>query len=135
MVMLRNKIVLSIVFLILQLSLFAEKSKREDFTMNLDDVKIDKYIELSYKNVFDYCDWKDGKSIILYGECFSTLEVTEKNKLKIKKLVNFPNDDCIFYTFPDVNVIYGYSGGVTQLFYVLNAGEYSRDMCFFWHYV
>jgi len=91
--------------------------------MNLDDVKIDKYLELPHKNVFDYCDWKDGKSIILYNDCFSTLEVTEKNKLKIKKLVNFPDGDCIFYTFPEVNVIYGYSGGVTQLFYDLDTNK------------
>lgn len=82
--------------------------------------KTDKYIELPYKNVFDHSDWKDGNSVILYDGCFSTLQVTEKNKLKIKKLVNFPDGDCIFYTFPEVNVIYGYSGGVTQLFYDLD---------------
>ena len=55
--------------------------------MNLDDIKIEKYTELPHKKVFDYCDWKDGKTIILYNDCFSTLEVTEKNKLKIKYLV------------------------------------------------
>ena len=92
--------------------------------MNLDDIKIDKYIEI--KNVGKFTikkEWKDGKLIVLKGGCFSTLEVTEKNKLKIKRLVNFPDGDCIFKTFPEVNVIYGYSGGVTQLFYDLDTNK------------
>ena len=118
-----KKLIYFIITIFLFNSAFAEIAKREVFTMNLDDIKIEKYTELPYKNVFDYCDWKDGKLITLYNDRFSTLEVTEKNKLKIKKLVNFPGGDCIFKTFPEVNVIYGYSGGVTQLFYDLDTNK------------
>jgi hypothetical protein len=92
--------------------------------MNLDDIKIDEYCEI--KSVGDFTlkkEWNDGRLIVLKNECFSTLEVTEKNKLKTKKLVNFPNGHCIFKTFPAINVIYGYSGGVTQLFYDLDTNK------------
>ena len=114
----KRTFLLIIIFLIITEVIFPQEKH-----MNLDDIKIDKYIEIFYKNVFDYCDWKDGKLITLYNDRFSTLEVTEKNKLKIKKLVNFPDGDCIFKTFPEVNVIYGYSGGVTQLFYDLDTNK------------
>lgn len=113
-----HKHLLTITLLLISPYIFSQEK-----SMNLDDIKIDKYTELPYKNVFDYCDWKDGKLITLYNDRFSTLEVTEKNKLKIKKLVNFPDGDCIFKTFPEVNVIYGYSGGVTQLFYDLDTNK------------
>ena len=113
-----HKHLLTITLLLISPYIFSQEKG-----MNLDDIKIEEYIKLPHKNVFDYCDWKDGKLITLYNDRFSTLEVTEKNKLKIKKLVNFPDGDCIFKTFPEVNVIYGYSGGVTQLFYDLDTNK------------
>ena len=107
----------------LLLSSFSFNAFAEDTpAMDLDDIKIDKYIEIPCKEFYQYLDWDNKRLIVLKDECFSTLEITEKNKIKYKKLVNFPNCDCNtdFDAFPDVNVIYGCSGWLTQLFYDLD---------------
>ena len=78
--------------------------------MNIDELKVENFTDIRCKEyIHTLKKWKKGKLVTIDGwGQYSSLEITEKNKIHIQPLVKFPKRQLStgVTTFPEVNVIY-----------------------------
>lgn len=81
--------------------------------MNLDEITVKAAKEINCKEYFHNLEpWKEGKLATMDGwGRFSTFEITEKDKVKVTPLVQFPKKkiDATIIAYPDLNFIHATS--------------------------
>ena len=92
--------------------------EKEEVSRNEITIKSSK--DIRCKEFFlDLRIWKDGKLATINGNGnFSTFEITEKDKIKITQLEEFPNQqiDGLFVTYPEIDVMWSSSFFAVQFF-------------------
>ena len=112
---------ISIAIFIFFIFLFTSCCKKVQFFIDYDLLEVEKEMSLkeitikAYKDIrckeffLDLRIWKDGKLATINGNGnFSTFEITEKDKIKITQLEEFPNQqiDGLFVTYPEIDVMW-----------------------------
>lgn len=94
--------------------------------MKIDELKIKDYVEILYDKPCFPIPWKDSKKLMAIDEeCFSTLEINEKNEIVAEKIVDFPNTmnwESYGTVLKEMNILYA-TNYTTYYFYDLNTGK------------
>ena len=94
-------------------TLLHEILKNKGITMQIDEIVLREKKEIKCKEHFHNLEpWKDGKLATMDGwGRFSTFEITEKDKVKVTPLVQFPKKkiDATIIAYPDLNLIHATS--------------------------
>ena len=104
----KRTFLLIIIFLIITELIFPQEK-----SMNLDEITVKAAKEINCKEYFHNLEpWKEGKLATMDGwGRFSTFEITEKDKVKVTPLVQFPKKkiDATIIAYPDLNFIHATS--------------------------
>ena len=118
----KAKHLLTITLLLISPYIFSQEK-----SMQIDELVLREKKEIKCKEYFHNLEpWKDGKLVTMDGwGRFSTFEITEKDKIRITPLVQFPKKkiDATIKAYPDLNFIHATSYMAVHYFADVESGR------------